>query len=112
ARVIQAAAELGYALPVNYRTHRTGVDGLLQQVGVLIETPAVDRPAPYLTGMSEAAMNLDASLIIHYTKPENASRILERKYQPQALRSGLLDGLILVFRWPPEVVSQLHRMLP
>ncbi len=112
ALVLQTAAEVGYSLPKAYRARYLKRDQALQNVGVLIETAQTHIPAPYLTGLSEAAMNLNASLIIHYTKPENAAQILDPKLQPPAMRAGQLSGVIFVFRWPAKVVREISRTMP
>jgi len=111
AQVFQAAAQLGYRLPKSYRPE--GLDSKkLQHIGVLIETPETHLPAPYLTGMSEASMALNASLVIHYVKPEHCDKILNPAYQPRAMQSGLLSGMVLIFRWPTDIVREFSRMLP
>lgn len=112
ALVLQTAAEVGYSLPKAYRARYLKRDEALQNIGVLIETSQTHVPAPYLTGLSEAAMNLNASLIIHYTKPENAGQILDPKFQPPAMRAGQLSGVIFVFRWPANVVREISRRMP
>ena len=112
AKVMQAAAEVGYSLPKNFRTRAIESGRVFQQIGVLIETPQTNLPAPYLTGLSEAALNLNASLVIHYARPENAANILKHEFQPPAMQSGLLSGLIFIFRWPTDVVRELTRRMP
>ena len=112
ARVIQTAARLGYNLPKAYRAEPLA-SGQLHHIGVLIEMPRNHMPPDgYIVGMSDAATVLNASLVIHYVKAEHCEQILEPEFQPRAMRSGLLSGLILVFRWPTEVVRELSRARP
>ena len=111
AQVFQTAAQLGYRLPKSYRPDALD-SKKLQHIGVLIETPEAHLPAPYLTGMSEASMVLNASLVIHYVKPEHCDKILNPAYQPRAMQSGLLSGMVLIFRWPTDIVREFSRMLP
>jgi len=111
ARVMQTAAQLGYRMAKSYRNESLR-GSKLHQVGVLINTPFTQVPAPYLTGMSDAAMTLNAALVVHYVRPETCDKILSPEFQPPALRANLLSGLILVFRWPMDVVQKLSRQIP
>ena len=109
ARVMQMAAQLDYKLPNAYRSEPMQ-SKKLHHIGVLIETPADQRPADnYIVGMSDAALSLNASLVIHFVTPEHSRRILDPKYQPRAMSAGLLSGLILVYRWPVEIVQELTK---
>lgn len=111
ARVLQTAAELGYSLPRSYRQNALGGE-TLHHVGVFIETPRGVAPPLYLAGMSDAAVSLNASLSIHYLKPGDCEKILDPKFQPPAMRAGLLSGIVLVFWWPVEVVKRLSERMP
>ncbi len=111
ASVLQMAAQLGYRLQKSYRTGRLSKTAL-HHIGVLVETPLSNLPAPYMTGMSEASMSLNASLVVHYVRPEHCERILLPEFQPRAMQSGLLSGLVLVFRWPIDVVKELSNSFP
>jgi DNA-binding LacI/PurR family transcriptional regulator len=110
-RVIRAASELGYRISDSYRSSQLNKDGL-RHIGVLIETTHTNLPAGYLTGLSDASMALNASLIIHYVKPGECESILNPKLQPRAMQTGLLSGLVMIFWWPTEVVHELSKKLP
>lgn len=111
ARVLQAASELGYRLPQSYRNTFLETGNLLH-VGVFIEMAQSSLQPAYLTGMSDAAISLNASLTIHYAKPGDCAKLLDPKSQPLAMRNGLLAGLVLIFWWPLDVVRKLSEMLP
>ena len=109
ARVFEAAAQLGYQLPRSFRAEDLQ-NGKLHHVAVLVQTPPTQAASPhYLVGMSEAAMSLNASLVVHHVEPGQCDRLLEPKFQPRAMQSGLVSGVIFVFRWPPEVVRAISR---
>ncbi|PTX97339.1 hypothetical protein DB346_20250 [Verrucomicrobia bacterium LW23] len=112
ARVLQAAAELGYRLPQSYRSAAPTTRDRLQHVGIFIETNNSNLSHPYLTGLTEAALSLNISLVIHQVKPGECARVLEPGQQPRAMRSGLLAGIVLLFWWPAEVVAALSNKLP
>ena len=111
ARVLQAASEFGYRLPQTYRSNGVKEEKLLH-IGILLETTNSNTPHPYLTGISDASMSLNASPAIHYVKPGECERMLDPKHQPRAMRSGLLSGLVLIFWWPREVVKALSEKFP
>jgi DNA-binding LacI/PurR family transcriptional regulator len=111
ASVLQTASELGYRLPGSYRNVTIGKERL-SHIGVFIETTHSNLSHPYLTGLSEAAMALNSSLVIHHVKPGECERVLDPAHQPRAMRSGLLSGIVLIFWWPVEVVRSLCQKLP
>lgn len=110
ARVLQAAGEVGYRLSKTYRNTPLD-DDALRHIGVFIQSNQAQAPT-YLTGMSDACISLNASLVIHYVKPNECNKILDPKFAPRAMTSGLLSGIILVYRWPIEVVEELSGQLP
>ncbi len=111
ARVLNAARELGYV--VEEGKHSTPVKSQgLRHIGVFVETASNSPPPEYLNGMSGAAVQLGASLMLHYEEPDHCEHILNPLTQPSALRAGLLSGAVLVFWWPEKVVAELSRLLP
>lgn len=111
ARVLRTASELGYQLPQTYRNAPLE-RAQLHHIGVFIETSQTHLPPAYLTGLSDASMNLNASLVVHYVKPGECEALLDPKNQPRAMSSGLLSGAVLIFWWPTEVVQDLSKHLP
>ncbi len=110
-RVMQAASEMGYRVTESYRASPLESERL-RHIGVLIETRHNSLPAGYLTGLSDASMALNASLAIHYVKPGECESILDPRFQPRAMQSGLLSGVVIIFWWPIEVIRALSRQLP
>lgn len=111
ARVTEMAVQMGYQLPKSYKSAPME-DKQLHHVGVLVATPSFESAPPYITGLTDAAMSLNASLVVHYERPENCERLLNPNYQPRAMSNGLLSGLILIFHWPAEVVHELSSQMP
>jgi DNA-binding LacI/PurR family transcriptional regulator len=111
AHVLQTAASLGYRLPQSQRSGMLAKDRL-QHIGVFIEATQGNISPPYLTGLSEAAMALNFSLVIHHVKPGECESVLNPTFQPRAMRSGLLSGIVLIFWWPRDVVQALSSKLP
>lgn len=105
-QVFEAAQEMDYRSgeflapkrPVNVLTVSQGVSSLSDQ--------------EYLAGMSSAAVTLNMSLISHHYRPEECDNLLRKEFQPRALTSGQVDGIVLIHRWPDEVAAELRRSLP
>lgn len=66
----------------------------------------------YLAGMSSAAVPLNLSLISHHYRPEECSNVLKPEFQPRALSSGHIDGIVLIHRWPSEIARTLRARYP
>ena len=110
-RVLQAASELGYRHSDSFRSSQLEKTRL-HHIGVFVETSQPNVPVGYLSGLTDASMALNASLVIHYLKPTECERILDPNFQPPAMQSGLLSGLVMVFWWPTEIVHELSKQLP
>jgi LacI family transcriptional regulator len=115
--VLKLASEMGYR--VNARptgtsgSARTGID---QFIGVLFFDPFGPRGGDqsgtgYLTGLSQAAQERGVSLVVHrFSGP--SQQVLVPETQPAALRSGLVNGLILIHQFDEEVVHALAARCP
>jgi DNA-binding LacI/PurR family transcriptional regulator len=103
-RVMELAAELGYR-PL--RNHQQKGPKKSSYVGVFIRSWHRGIRPLYLDGMVDMAANLDVSLVLHHTRLEDAETLLDPSRQPPALRDGTLNGVVLVHRWPGEVVKFL-----
>jgi LacI family transcriptional regulator len=66
----------------------------------------------YLSGLSDAAMALNVSLLTHHYPPNACERVLDPESQPHALRTGEVEGIVLLHRWPIEVVEKLAKQYP
>jgi LacI family transcriptional regulator len=63
----------------------------------------------YLTGISEAALDHNVAIMSHHYRPQDCKKVLYPDTQPRAIRTGQLDGIILLHRWPEDVVRELKR---
>ena len=111
AKVLEIASELDYKLPAKYGNVTIGKNHL-RHIGIFIKASHSNLAHPYITGLSEAAMTLNCSLIIHHVKPEECESVLDPKRQPRAMASGLLSGIVLIFDWPENVVAALSQIMP
>ncbi len=71
-----------------------------------------DTDHEYLAGLSSAAVALNMSLISHHYRPDECSNILKPHLQPRALTAGQIEGVVLIHRWPAEIVSVLRSKFP
>jgi LacI family transcriptional regulator len=105
-KVEKVARQLGY----NSGKSRNG-SGKSRYIGVLIHSPTLDwhknAYMDYLEGMSSICSSLNVSLVSHHVEASSCEQILDPQYQPPSMREGEIDGLIMVFRWPPEIVRKL-----
>lgn len=115
ARVINMASQLGYT-GHGSRTQQILLEGEEKKVctvGVLILRKLHEwQHTSYFAGMSQKCAALNVSLILHYVSEDNCHLILDKDHQPPALRDGGMSGLILVNRWPEEVVAKLNSKIP
>jgi len=107
-RVMEAAAELGYR-PL--RTHLPKKAGGAKYIGVFIRSLHRGVRPLYLDGMAEMAAQLNVSLVLHHTPLDDADSLVDGARQPPALRDGTLNGIVLIHRWPVNVVHYLCQRL-
>ncbi|PWU05496.1 MAG: hypothetical protein C5B47_08955 [Verrucomicrobia bacterium] len=105
-RILEEAQALGYL-----DTHRLAALNT-KNVLVLSQARQAGSDSVYMAGLSQAAITLKVSLISHHYMPENCHQILDPKSQPMAMTTGDTCGLILLHRWPEEVVRILSENLP
>jgi LacI family transcriptional regulator len=105
AKVLEMASEMGYMLPF---LEQTPAEGNGHFIGVLVHTPNQEwRRAAYLVGMSSVAAGLNATLVLQHVGTSDCEQILSAANQPPVMRNGLMRGLVLIFRWPDDVVREL-----
>jgi LacI family transcriptional regulator len=111
AKVLEAASEYGYQLP---SASGNGADkqALAQghMVGVLAHSPHSRwRREGYLIGLSAAAPALDVTVVLQHIRTEECRQVLFPRFQPPVMRNGLVKAVVLLFRWPRDVVQELSR---
>ena len=109
ARVVKTAKTLGYRPANSLAGGNTVGEGF---VGVLVNShPLRGSRTGYLEGMSQGCARLNVSLVVHFTRENECERILEPEHQQPAMRDGRLAGLILIHRWPENVVRALSEQM-
>jgi LacI family transcriptional regulator len=106
-RVLETATEMGYVLGEQDGIADTETSILTLSLGY---QGAADQG--YLTGISEAAIDHNIAVMSHHYRPQECKKVLYPDSQPRALRTGQLDGIILLHRWPQDVVRELRRHYP
>ncbi len=107
AKIVRQAESMGYVAPRKRRGEST------QPRNILMLTLGADEPpAGYMAGMSRIAASFNFSLQSHISSHEDSLNVLDPKFQPPALRMGLVAGIILIYKWPDEVVQALSSKWP
>lgn len=108
-RVLSLATELGYELPV-----AAVVPAAPGRFLCLLTRahPLGHQSVLFHEGMSQAASAQGASLIMHQVAEEAIARFTAPELQPAAMRAGRIDGIILQYRWPAELVAHLSARWP
>lgn len=106
-RILQEALALGYEPPKRIR----GKEGA-QSLQILVLTAGEEPPRGYMSGLSQAAIKHNVALHFHTCPAAEAHSLFQPEKAPVALKQGLAAGVILVFRWPTEVVRRLAQQLP
>lgn len=113
ARVLELAGKLGYVPRFNGEEEGAVDRRKAIFVGILGQTRNSDFGQDgYMIGLSDASLDLNVSLVTHHVQAAECERILDPRSQPPAMREGMLSGLILVYRWPLEVVRVLSQHFP
>ncbi len=107
-QVMQAAKKLGYERPGTKAT-QLGVNAHIIMALAQCSTPSDQR---FLSGMSRASVMLNLSILSHHVPADECEQILEPRFQPNPLRSGLAEGLVLIHRWPHDVAKSLSERWP
>ncbi len=104
-RVLAEAARAGYRGPGRQRLVRSGKTRTILALS-RNDTRSVSYDA--LAGMSQAAIEFNVSIVTHQTPHEAPESILNPKWQPPAMRTGQVDGIVLLNEWPDPVVAELQ----
>ena len=105
-RVVAEAARAGY------KGHGNPKGGQTRTFLALSHHDAGTIPSGVMAGMSQAAIELNVSILTHQTAHDSPESILNPKLQPPAMRAGQVDGIVLLHEWPEAVVAKLQQMLP
>jgi LacI family transcriptional regulator len=107
--VLEKAGELGYVLPglqgpdIKARPH---------QVLALATSVAPGTDEGFLTGMSRTSIAMNLAVLSHHVKPQDCASLLDHERQPVAMRAGMVDGVVLIHYWPPEVAARIAQRFP
>jgi DNA-binding LacI/PurR family transcriptional regulator len=109
ARVLEAAKSMGYDFS---RRNAPEVSAQPHYIMAMAQCSAPQSDQRYLTGMSRASVTLNLAILSHHATVEECSSVLDSRYQPAALKSGLVEGLVLIHHWPREVAAELGKKWP
>ena len=108
-RVLEAAKSMGYDFS---RRNPPEFDAQPHYIMAMAQCGAPQSDQRYLTGMSRASVTLNLAILSHHATVEECENVLDPRYQPAALKAGLVEGLVLIHRWPTDVAAQLSQKWP
>ena len=107
-RVIAAAEARGYELP----SRAAAVNTRPRNILALAHSDALSTGQHYLAGISRAAVPLNLAILSHHLAVKDAESVLDPRFQPAAMKAGLVEGLVLIHRWPRELMARLSERWP
>ena len=107
AKILQQAESMGYVAPRKRKGEAVQPRNIL-----MLTMGAEETPSGYLAGMSRAAPDLNFALHSHVSSMEESWNVLDPRLQPPALKMGLVAGIILIYKWPDEIVDALSKKWP
>jgi LacI family transcriptional regulator len=108
-RVLQAAETLGYDFS---RRNALEISPHPHHIMALAQCSSPQTDQRYLAGMSRASVMLNLAILSHHITTEECPRVLDPRHQPPAMRAGLVEGLVLIHRWPSEIAQRLSEKWP
>lgn len=109
AKVHAEAAQIGYILRIR---GAEGAQKKMRNLLVLALSQSTASHQGYMAGISRASVALNINILSYHCSPAEAAQLLQPSRQPAALRMRDLLGIILVHRWPTEVVAALSAKWP
>ncbi len=109
ARVLDTAKSMGYDFA---KRNAVELGGQPHYIMALAQCSAPQSDQRYLRGMSRASVSLNLGILSHHATVEECPSVLDPKSQPAALKAGLVEGLVLIHRWPTEIAAQLGQKFP
>ena len=108
-QVLEAAEALGYKFS---RRNTVEADTQPHHIMALAQCCSPHKDQRYLTGMSRASVMMNLAILSHHVSAEESASVVDPKYQPAAMKAGLVEGLVLIHRWPMEIAAELSEKWP
>lgn len=111
ARVTAMAHQMGYATRSAASSARIADNGPRQILALSQScSPVIDQR--FMAGMTGAAVASNVAILSHLVNADQCASVLNPRLAPTSLRTGLIEGLLLLHRWPHEVAAKLSRKFP
>jgi LacI family transcriptional regulator len=111
AKIVAMAKKLGYGEDAEPKRGARGAE-VMRHVLVLSQSRSQHVDPGYMTGISQASVELNVATLTHLVPQERCVSVLDASSAPPSLRNGLVEGLILLHSWPAEVAAKLSERLP
>lgn len=103
------------ALQIGYVLRARGSDNppkKMRNLLVLALSQSTSSHQGYMAGISRASVPLNINILSYHCNAAEAGQLMQPSRQPAALRMKDLMGIILVHRWPNDVVAALSAKWP
>ena len=113
AQIAAAAQQMGYvASGGSSLADESAAEAAPRNVLVLSQRSSPLSYQAYMAGMSEPAAALNVSIQFHFVAVDQCASVLDDRVAPASLRSGLIDGVVLLSRWPAGVAAAMSAKCP
>lgn len=113
AKIVGLAHQMGYAVrgeTVKPATPSTAP--ALRHVLSLSQSNSPHADQRYMAGMSGAAVAFNVAILSHLVADDQCASVLEPRTAPASFRSGMVNGIVLLHRWPEEIAAQIAAKYP
>ena len=108
-RVLEAAGSMGYQPS---RAAEVESSARAHYVMALAQSSSPSSDQRYLAGISRASIALNLTILSHHVAAAECASVLDPRWVPAAMKTGLVEGLVLIHRWPEEVAARLSEKWP
>ncbi len=112
-RIVGMAHQMGYAVRREpMRPEGAGAPPALRHALSLSQSNSPHTDQRYMAGMSAAAVAFNLAILSHLVADNQCASVLEERTAPAAFRSGLVNGIVLLHRWPEEIAARIAERYP
>lgn len=113
ARIVGLAHQMGYVVRGEPgKPEGVAAPSVLRHVLSLSQSNSPHTDQRYMAGMSGAAVAFNVAILSHLVADDQCASVLEPRTAPASFRSGMVNGIVLLHRWPQEIAAQISATYP
>jgi DNA-binding LacI/PurR family transcriptional regulator len=113
ARIVGLAHQMGYVVRGEPgKPEAANMPQVLRHVLSLSQSNSPHTDQRYMAGMSGAAVAFNVAILSHLVPDDQCGSVLEPRTAPASFRSGMVNGIVLLHRWPQEIAAQISATYP